>query len=389
MLTFEQSLARITINICATKSFAETAFVDLCEAFAMEHFNINIQRDVFNEVLKHRLSCEEFYYFNKSSGDRFKSLYRLKTSMREVWIYKLLLSSEEIISAKALKDIVRQKFLEEQRVNPSLTERTAGMDFVVNFQFNTNEKILQVIKLLSSVSSEITSSLDVFSNFFENHGMKQMKTLYGCVAVSSRKDSNVSLMKKPSLRREKTDDVFTARIAQTKETSSESENTLSTQPIIDSHFLDELHKKLLAYESQIKYLEKAVHEKEVKLQYAEKDAVRNIICTLVNERYGSPLNELYLFWKGKHSLTDADLKTTISNLFLAFENLNIKLTREYIVGQVVALTDDNAGKFVQMNGENLTRNDRIIVRYPGYRYRQEIMVRPMVQKLEDENEQDG
>lgn len=131
-------------------------------------------------------------------------------------------------------------------------------------------------------------------------------------------------------------------------------------------------------DSRIKYLEKTVHDLKVKLEYAQKDAVRDIVMTLASNGYGAPLFELNAIRKDAN--TPDYIAAMISNLFLALESLDIRIVKDGSTGKPVPYSDLAEGKYCFYGDVPPSEEDTIVVRYPGIKLGKEMIVKPTITK---------
>lgn len=333
--------------------------------------------------------------------------------MREVWLYRYIINDTNSPSAAALQKASFEKYQCERSINAQFTEKMFGLNYILDNQFYSDERIAVHIDSLNKVRNQIENSLMVYGDFFKKRGVTYMENIYGMpifaqgkiesqIESGSQRPCNTqeepehkSVASQPRIAEstsfcEDTAEDLSIKIEEKSQDNESKEDLGSPKPNstfengISAELIEQIQTQMKSAKTQIDYLERLVHEKEVKLQHAEKDAIRSILTVLVDGRFGSPLNELYLIWKNEN--TPYQIQQTLSNLFSALKYLQISPTKEKLVGKEISLTPDDIGKYAPMNGEDLSFDDRIMVRYPGYRYSREPMIKPVIQKVEEEHE---
>jgi hypothetical protein len=136
----------------------------------------------------------------------------------------------------------------------------------------------------------------------------------------------------------------------------------------------------LQLRDEIRLLKNDKHDLEVKLSYAKKDAIREIITSLTAYGWNCPLSELYRLLKEED--TPEKIRGIINNLFMALDGENIKVCRDK-VGDTIELTEKNQKSYNPYKNEELYIGEKAEIYYPGYRYDHEIMVRPIVRKIQE------
>lgn len=129
---------------------------------------------------------------------------------------------------------------------------------------------------------------------------------------------------------------------------------------------------------QIRFLERENHDLEVKLNFAKKDAIRDILCSLTAGGWGAPLHELYRIYCSDQ--TPENIRGVVNNFFKALESENVRLVKEKEVGKEIVLDEENQSSYDPFRHEEIVLGETVTVYYPGYRFDREVMIKPVIRK---------
>lgn len=321
--------------------------------------------------IEHNLAARLFSDY-KSTPERIKNANLIKELLRKLWLADII-TNNPTISVGELHKEVTKKYQEEKTFEPELTAKKFLLFELIDFHLNTNKDILETSQQYIKLSSEFPVCYSALANVFDKiSGLSYMHDIYnpetgGVILCPKKKDTSVQ-----------------------KEVvggSIEKSETPNGQPFIverKNSYQMATQDKESALRDVIRVLEKEKHDLELKVAFAKKDAIREIMYSLTDNSWGAPLSELYLL--SRDNDTPDKIKGTIKNLFMALGSENIRLVKEKQVGMTITLDEDNQKAYDPYKNEELFLTDEATIYYPGYRYDREIMVRPVVRKKNKEQE---
>ena len=119
-------------------------------------------------------------------------------------------------------------------------------------------------------------------------------------------------------------------------------------------------------------------------QYSK--ALREIFQGLCDGKYGAPLNELFLMNLGASEITPEKVKTAIQNLLFIFNNLGITPYETKKLGKKIKFTSDDANVNYSVNEKEIVEGlNEGVLKYPGWRYKGEDLVLPLISMKKEEN----
>ena len=114
--------------------------------------------------------------------------------------------------------------------------------------------------------------------------------------------------------------------------------------------------------------------------------MREIFQSLCSNKYGAPLNELFLMNTGASEITESSVKTAIQNLLFIFNNLGVIPYETKKIGKNIRFASDEANVTYTVEEKNLTDGlNSGVLKYPGWKYNGENLVLPLISmKKEDD-----
>ncbi len=300
---------------------------------------------------------------------------------RYLWVYRLVACMYDTIKPQDLFGILVDKFEEEKAADEFLERDRFGAFKLIDREFCKAEAIKGNGKILAMFSEDLDNALTQLTQSFSAlEGFEYMADIYSKEAVFEISGAN-----------EQSDTGVSFEIA-SGGIKSEKTDAFSNEPVTDV-VAPASGKTELQLKDEIRLLRKKKHDLEVKLAFAKKDAIRDVLCDLTDYGWNCPLNELYRL--SRDEKTPEEIKGVINNLFKALGEKNIKLTRDKI-GETITITEENMENYAPYKYDRVSLGDTVEIYYPGYGYREihegraktEIMVKPVVKKTteEDSNE---
>lgn len=107
---------------------------------------------------------------------------------------------------------------------------------------------------------------------------------------------------------------------------------------------------------------------------------------MCNQKYGAPLNELYLMSLSEEDIKSEEIKTIVKNLLFVFTVLGITPYETKNIGKVFPFDSEDANVVYAVDEKNLVEGiNKGKVKYPGWKYREKQIILPFV-VTEKENE---
>ena len=303
-----------------------------------------ISQENINYEIDHNLAARLFSDY-KHCPTRINNINLIKELLRKLWLSNILVTNFKKLSVSSLRKEVERKFSEEQTFDPDLTLRKFHLFDIVDNFLKSDSIIEETGALYSKICELFPSAFDILAAVFSQlNEVSYMNKIY------SVETSNTI------------PDVEKNEIATT--------NSMGISTITAT--LDSSSKDI------IRVLEKDKHNLELKLQFMKKDTMREIISTLTDATWGAPLNELFLLSRSES--TPEKVRGAINNLFMALRSVNVKLVDDRRIGTQIVLTPENQDRFDPFKNEEIFLSDEVVVLYPGYRFDREIMVKPVVRR---------
>lgn len=325
----ENLLIRHAVEITALIGDHTESLIDLATSFLESEYALTLPRDQIGKTMDREAAARLFFAVGKQSPAEIRNPQNCLRIVRDLWLdyyiatFDGALTSEECI--RAAEDLMRK----EAALNLT-TEKDRAHLLSAAKKYTAEDNSLEEYRgYLKKTLPYFRAAFFVLDEFFATTRLKPVCDTY---------------------------------------------NPCRTAPIVEVEDKGNAGKK----DSRIKYLEKAVHDLKVKLEYAQKDAVRDIVMTLASNGYGAPLFELNAIRK------DADtpeyIAAMISNLFLALESLDIRIVKDSSTGKIVPYSDLAEGKYCFCGDVPPSEEDTIVVKYPGIKLGKEMIVKPTIAK---------
>lgn len=327
--------------------------------------------DVKNEI-EHNLAARLFSDY-KNTPERIKNVNFIKELLRKLWLADII-ANNPTMSVENLHKEVTKKYHEEKNFEPDLTAKKFLLFEILNFHLNANKAIAETSQQYVKLSGAFSDCYSVFAEVFDKlngSSLSYMNDIYNketggeklCFVDETRHAKNTVFEGSPNMGGLQGNLPFSTDQARYPRPAQGEGSSLR---------------------DMVEVLEKEKHNLELKVAFAKKDAIREIIYSLTDYSWGAPLSELYLLCRNKD--TPEKVKGTIKNLFMALGSTNIRLVKEKQVGTTIILNEENQKAFDPYKNEELFLEDQATIYYPGYRFDREIMVRPVVRKKNKEQE---
>lgn len=366
MQTSLKLVVRCAVELCAILCPEDHSALDVNTARLLSGKGIvGVTADNIKFEIDHNLSARLFSDY-KLMPEKIKNVNLIKELLRKIWLADLVVNNPEISVADLHKEVVK-RYDDEKGFEPDLTAKKFLLFEMIDFYLNTNTVITETSEQYAKFISEIHDSYSVLAAVFDQlNGLSYMHDIYNESTSGKKTDLTVDI---PTRQNE---------FGEYNSDKSELQNTQTLKPAQKIATKDSGS----SLRDVIRVLEKEKHDLEVKVVYAKKDAIRDIIYALTDYSWGAPLSELYLLSK-KEDIPE-NIKGIIKNLFMALASENIRLVKEKMVGTTITLDEDNQKDFDPYKNEELFLEEQATIYYPGYRCEREIMVRPVVRKKNPE-----
>lgn len=331
MTIVDKLLIRQAIELSAVIGDHSETIFNLTNSFLKAEYNMEYPQEVIHREVEREATSRLFFACGKNKPQEIKNPYNCLRIARDLWLDYYLAKSSNYITLKGCLKMAEEKFLAEKQLNPNINFNQSPLNETIKKIFGVEGAVLEYKNKLENTVQYFQVAFYVLDEFFSTTTAKECFALYNPFI-------NINPKEEISIQED----------------------------------FDEKNK------AKIKYLEKTIHDLKVKLDHAQKDAVREIIMSLAASSYGSPLFELHSI--KKDSTTPEHISATISNLFLALENLDVRITKDNLVGKELSLEDILEGKFCIQNNDLIEANDTVRVKYPGIKLGKEMIVKPTVIK---------
>lgn len=345
------SLIRCAILLCSTNISSEEQLDSYTFSYLKSKgYTVKIEQ-VTNIVDKYCTGAK-LYGNYRDNISRIQNKGWIQENYRLLWLYHVVACSYEDLTPASLLSLVNNKYEEERVFNETLDRNKYVCFKLIDRELGTNELLKSSGKVLSNFISDFEPALkQLFNTFSELIDYEYMCEIYKVVSkVTETKKTANSIIRNDL----------------PKEGRPKGDNPLS--------------KIELQLRDEIRMLKNDKHDLEVKLSYAKKDAIREFITSLTAYGWNCPLSELYRLLKDED--TPEKIRGVINNLFMALGGENIKVCRDKI-GNVIELTEKNQKSYDPYKNEELYIGEKAEIYYPGYRYDHEIMVRPIVRRIQE------
>lgn len=329
MNSTESLLIRQAIEITALIGDHSESLLELTTSFLKSEHNLTLPRDQIGKMMDREASARLFFAVGKQNPSEIRNPQNCLRIARDLWLDYFIASSDEGVTPEKCIKATEEALKKE--ANLALTAEKDRVHILTTCKkFSSPESSLGEYRgYLKNTLPYYKVAFYVLDEFFSSTPLKAVCDIY---------------------------------------------NPFASVPSASTEDKGDNSKK----DSRVKYLEKTVHDLKVKLEYAQKDAVREIIMTLASNGYGAPLLELNAV--RKDDSTPDHIVAMISNLFLALESLDIRIVKDSSTGKAVPYTDLAEGKYCFYGDIPPTKNDTIVVKYPGIKLGKEMIVKPMITK---------
>lgn len=334
MTVVEEMLLRQAIELSAVIGDHSETLRNLTVSFLKSEFGIELPNDDIGRALDRETTARLFFACGKSRPEEIRNPQNCLRLARDLWLdYSIAVSNK--LTAEHFMNEAEERFRKEKELNSTLEMKQPPVSSAIKKIFSKPEIAQEYKRYLQKTVQYFQVAFYVLDEYFANSTAKPLFDIYNPFLVPVEEPSVV-------------------------ETSTPAEG------------LEDKNK------SKIKYLEKSIHDLKVKLEYAQKDAMRDIALTLTSSGFGSPLFELHAIKKDE--TTPEHISSAISNLFLALESLDIRISKDSLVGKTMVLDEIEEGKFCLQNDEVLDSSDTVTVKYPGVKLGKEMIVKPTITK---------
>lgn len=325
----ENLLIRHAVEITALIGDHTESLLDLATSFLESEYGLTLPRDPIGKTMDREAAARLFFAVGKQNPSEIRNPQNCLRIVRDLWLDYYIATFEGTLNAdccvKAADEIMRK----ESALNLT-TEKDRAHILTAAKKYATEGDSLSAYRgYLQKTLPYFRAAFYVLDEFFATTQLKPVCDLY---------------------------------------------NPCRTAPVAEAGDKGDAGKK----DSRIKYLEKTVHDLKVKLEYAQKDAIRDIVMTLASNGYGAPLFELNAIRKDE--ATPDYIAAMISNLFLALESLDIRIVKDSSTGKAVPFSDLAEGKYCFYGDVPPCEEDSIIVKYPGIKLGKELIVKPTITK---------
>ena len=334
MTVVEEMLLRQAIELSAVIGDHSETLRNLTVSFLKSEFGIELPNDEIGRALDRETTARLFFACGKSKPEEIRNPQNCLRLARDLWLDYSIAVSNQLTAEHFLKE-AEERFRKEKELNSTLEMKQPPVSGAIKKLFSKPEIAREYQNYLQKTVQYFQVAFYVLDEYFTSSTVKPLFDLYNPFFVPVEELSVV-------------------------ETNAPAEGTEDKN------------------KSKIKYLEKSIHDLKVKLEYAQKDAMRDIAMTLTSSGFGSPLFELHAIKKDE--TTPEHISSAISNLFLALESLDIRISKDSLVGKTMVFDEIEEGKFCLQNDEALDSSDTVTVKYPGVKLGKEMIVKPTITK---------
>lgn len=325
----ENLLIRHAVEITALIGDHTESLIDLATSFLESEYGLTLPREPIGKTMDREAAARLFFAVGKQNPTEIRNPQNCLRIVRDLWLDYYIANSDGALTVegciKAAEDIAHK----EATLNLTAEKDRAHLLSAAKKYATEDNSLAEYKGYLQKTLPYFQAAFFVLDEFFSTTQLKPVCDIY---------------------------------------------NPFRTALAAEAEDKGDAGKK----DSRIKYLEKTVHDLKVKLEYAQKDAVRDIVMTLASHGYGAPLFELNAIRK------DADtpdyIAAMISNLFLALESLDIRIVKDSLTGKTVPYSDLAEGKYCFYGDIPPSEEDSVVVKYPGIKLGKEMIVKPTITK---------
>lgn len=304
------------------------------------------------EQIEYYRAARLFFDYGKKNPRKIRNITFVKKMTSELWFLSLIARKYKNLSIIQLKKISDDKFQQEKEIDNLMTEKQFTMISWYLPKLSANGVLHECGELLSQLDFAIEATFEILYKFFD--------------AVDY-----------PNFARE-IYDISELQVNNEFQNIIEEKNeSAKVIPEIEEINADnDIAKE--KYENEIKYLEGRIHDLEIKVEYAKKDAMRDILLSLNDPAYEYPLGQLYLL--SRQNNLDADIAGTLENFFSALKNAGIRTVKAHMIGKEFVITEEEKRKYETIKNQVINLEDKVTVYQPGFRYMGETMIKPIIKK---------
>lgn len=319
----------------------------------------------------HANDAAHLFLMYKDEPSNVKNFNFIENLQRKIWLYNVCANYYKTLTFDDLQKTVRKKFDDEKSFNKELNS-TFYCLFNEAKRYKNDEFLFKLGRFYSQYINYFEEAYSKFESFFEPYENKTyLKFIY---------NSNTA----------KEDPIISPKQQIVADSNEEKENPFLSMDEIEklvseneqlSNIVSKLENDCKLLEDINETLNREKHNLEVKNNYTKKDTIRDLIVALNNQSRNSPLGELY--YESLRDDLDKKTKGIITNLFSSLGDMGIKLVKEKEVGKEIIITNENQRSYDPAKNEQIFLGDNVVVVYPGYRYENETMVRPIIKKVKE------
>lgn len=285
--------------------------------------------------------------------------------LRKLWLLDYISNNYLALTPKLLQGKAEDMFDAEKSINRELTSKRFHLFEYIGYNLTDGSVIKKVGEYLQGFKDLFHSAYGVLNDM-----LSQLPDDCFVLELYNEQSASEKILsfKKPVIDNKQE----VVQRENTAENEESKQHGVKEKPLpnqVERHLRD-----------NIAVLTKEKHDLELKVSYAKKDAVRELLVALTDNGWGAPLSELFLV--SKEESTPERIRGIINNLFSALGSEQIKLLKDKQVGQVITLTEENEKSFDPYKHDEIFISDDVIIFYPGYRFGTEVMVRPIVKKIQ-------
>lgn len=334
MTIVEEMLLRQAIELSAVIGDHSETLKNLTVSFMKSEFGLELPNDEIGRALDREATARLFFACGKSKPEEIRNPQNCLRLARDLWLDYSIAVSNQLTAEHFIKK-AEERFHKEKELNSTLEMKQSPVLSAIKKIFSKPEIAQEYKEYLQKTVQYFQVAFYVLDEYFASSTAKTLFDLYNPF-LEHIEETSVVEVNSP------------AEVAEDKN------------------------------KSKIKYLEKSIHDLKVKLEYAQKDAMRDIAMTLTSSGFGSPLFELHAIKKDE--TTPEHISSAISNLFLALESLDIRISKDSLVGKTMIFDEIEEGKFCLQNDDVLESSDSVVVKYPGVKLGKEMIVKPTITK---------
>ena len=329
MTIVEKMLLRQAIELSAIIGDHSETLRSLTVSFLKSEFGIQLPGDEVGKALERNQAARLFFACGKDRPEEIHTPQTCLKLARDLWLDYSIVTSNQLTPDYFVKE-AEERFVKEKELNSTLRMGQPPVLDKIEKIFSKPEIAQEYKDYLQKTAQYFQVAFYVLDEFFSNSTAKPLFDLYNPFLIPPK------------------------------------ETEIPPKEPEDKN------------KSKIKYLEKSIHDLNVKLEYAQKDAMRDIVMALSSSGFGSPLFELHALKKDE--TTPEPISSVISNLFLALESLDVRISKDSLVGKTMAFDEIEEGKFRLQKDDVLDSSDSVVVKYPGIKLGKEMVVKPTIAK---------